>query len=85
MMQRDYAQKALAAFQAGDAHTAARGSVPNPNDLLRTKTIYLNAMQVRARYGGISDMPLWRWLHDKELGFPKPTRINRLRYWEDAN
>jgi predicted DNA-binding transcriptional regulator AlpA len=48
------------------------------------RTVYLNAAQVRARYGGISDMSLWRWLRDEELGFPKPYRINRLRYWKDS-
>jgi predicted DNA-binding transcriptional regulator AlpA len=54
------------------------------SDLSPAKTVYLNAVQVRTRYGGISDMTLWRWIHNKELGFPKPTRINRLRYWEDS-
>jgi predicted DNA-binding transcriptional regulator AlpA len=48
------------------------------------RTVYLNAGQVRDRYGGISDMTLWRWLHDEKLGFPKPRHINRLRYWDDA-
>jgi hypothetical protein len=36
---------------------------------------YLNAAQVRTRYGGMSDMALWRWLHDGQLGFPKPLVI----------
>jgi predicted DNA-binding transcriptional regulator AlpA len=44
--------------------------------------IYLTAAQVRARYGGMSDMGLWRWLHNGELGFPKPFRINRRRFWK---
>jgi hypothetical protein len=44
--------------------------------------VYLNAAQVRSRYGGVSDMALWRWLHDEELGFPKPYRINRRRFWK---
>jgi hypothetical protein len=35
-------------------------------------TIYLNAAQVRVRYGGMSDMALWRWLQDETLGFPRP-------------
>jgi len=54
------------------------------NALALGHTVYLNAAQVRARYGGVSDMTLWRWLRDKELGFPKPRRINRLRYWNDS-
>src|SRR5262245_1814700 len=44
-------------------------------------TVYLNAAQVRSRYGGMSDMALWRWLHDDELGFPQPLRINGRRFW----
>ena len=45
-------------------------------------TIYLNAAQVRSRYGGMSDMALWRWLHNDELGFPQPIRINGRRFWK---
>ena len=26
------------------------------------------------RYGGISDMTLWRWLTDEQLGFPRAGR-----------
>ena len=37
--------------------------------------------QVREILGGISDMSLWRFLHDKHLGFPKPIYINRRRLW----
>ena len=41
---------------------------------------YLPAAQVRARYG-VSDMSLWRWLKNEELGFPHPIRINNRRFW----
>jgi len=44
--------------------------------------LYLPAAQVRQRYGGISDMTLWRWLNDPALDFPKPLRIKRRRYWK---
>jgi predicted DNA-binding transcriptional regulator AlpA len=47
--------------------------------------IYLNASQVRRRYGGMSDMALWRWLHDEKLGFPQPLRINRRRFWKERD
>jgi predicted DNA-binding transcriptional regulator AlpA len=47
------------------------------------QTTYLPAGAVRARYG-VSDMSLWRWLHDKGLGFPAPIRINRRRFWKLA-
>jgi predicted DNA-binding transcriptional regulator AlpA len=42
---------------------------------------YLTARQVKARYGGISDMSLWRWLRDENLGFPQPLIINGRRFW----
>jgi predicted DNA-binding transcriptional regulator AlpA len=40
----------------------------------------LPAGMVRARYS-VSDMSIWRWLHDDQLGFPKPLRINNRRFW----
>jgi predicted DNA-binding transcriptional regulator AlpA len=48
----------------------------NPNE------VYLPAKQVRARYGNVSDMALWRWLQDEQLNFPKPLMINGRRYWK---
>jgi hypothetical protein len=48
---------------------------PHPADL------YLTAAQVRARYGGVTSMTIWRWLHDPELQFPAPLLIQRRRYW----
>jgi predicted DNA-binding transcriptional regulator AlpA len=47
-------------------------------------TVYLNAAQVRRRYGGMSEMALWRWLQDETLGFPKPLIINNRRFWSAA-
>jgi predicted DNA-binding transcriptional regulator AlpA len=44
---------------------------------------YRNSGQVRARYGGVSDMTLWRWLHDEDLEFPQPIRINGRRFWSE--
>ena len=41
----------------------------------------LTARQVRARFGGISDMSLHRWLHNEAMGFPKPIVIQRRRYF----
>ena len=46
---------------------------------------YLNAAQVRTRYGGISDMALWRWLNDEVLKFPQPFRINGRRFWKASD
>lgn len=42
---------------------------------------FIPARKVLDRYG-ISDMALWRWLHDATMGFPQPARrINKRRYW----
>jgi predicted DNA-binding transcriptional regulator AlpA len=53
-----------------------------PRASVDADTVYLNAAQVRSRYGGMSDMALWRWLHDEELAFPQPIRINGRRFWK---
>lgn len=45
---------------------------------------YLRAAQVRARYGDISDMTLWRWLHSPAVEFPKPIYVGRDRFWDEA-
>ena len=62
-------------------HTNARDLAQLPAEA----TTYLNAAQVRTRYGGVSDMALWRWLQDDDLGFPKPFRINRRRFWKASD
>ncbi len=41
----------------------------------------ITAAAVRDLCGGVSDMSLWRWLHDPALDFPKPIIISRRRYW----
>ena len=43
--------------------------------------VLIPAPQVRKRYGGRSDMWLWRLLRDAKSGFPQPFVINRRRYW----
>jgi hypothetical protein len=53
------------------------GSTPaNPAD-----DVYLSTRQVCARYGDVSQMSLWRWLHDPKMKFPEPMRIQKRRYW----
>jgi predicted DNA-binding transcriptional regulator AlpA len=42
----------------------------------------LPAKEIRAMFGGVSDMTLWRWLQDESLGFPQPTVIRSRRYWD---
>ena len=39
--------------------------------------VYLHARAVRRRYGGRSDMALWRWMRDPNLGFPQPIYIQK--------
>jgi predicted DNA-binding transcriptional regulator AlpA len=45
---------------------------------------FLTANQVRQRFGGISDMTLWRWMRDQRVAFPAPLVINRRRYFRAA-
>lgn len=44
---------------------------------------YLPARRVWERYG-VSQMTLWRWLHDADMGFPRPVYLGRFRYWRIA-
>ena len=46
--------------------------------------VFLTGPQVRARYG-VTDMTVHRWLKNADLGFPRPTYINRRRYWREAD
>jgi hypothetical protein len=45
---------------------------------------FLRAAAVRKRYGGISDMTLWRWINSPTSGFPQPKYIERRRFWDEA-
>lgn len=46
--------------------------------------LYCTAAQVRRRYGGISEMGLWRWINDGKVDFPKPDLIvNGRRLWSE--
>ena len=45
----------------------------------------LPAKQVKHRYGDISDMTLYRWAHNADLGFPEPVYINGRRFWYEEN
>jgi predicted DNA-binding transcriptional regulator AlpA len=39
------------------------------------------AKEVRRLCGDVSDMSLWRWVNDPQLGFPTQTYIAKRRYW----
>jgi hypothetical protein len=43
--------------------------------------IYLDAMKVRVRYGGRSDMWIWRLL-ENDPDFPRPLVIRNRRLWK---
>ena len=49
-----------------------------------TDVTYLTGPQVQKRYC-VTDMTIWRWLHDPELGFPAPLVIKRRRFWKQAD
>ncbi|MDB5659213.1 MAG: putative transcriptional regulator [Cypionkella sp.] len=43
----------------------------------------ITATVVRETLGGVSDMTLWRWIHDPAMNFPAPVRIQSRRYWHE--
>jgi predicted DNA-binding transcriptional regulator AlpA len=43
----------------------------------------ITAVTVRDAMGGVSDMTLWRWLHEPALKFPQPIKIQGRRYWRE--
>jgi hypothetical protein len=47
--------------------------------------VFLDARAVRRRYGGRSEMALYRWIRDPDLGFPAPIYIMQNRYWRLAD
>lgn len=48
----------------------------------QNKLIGANALRILL--GDVSDMTVWRWLQNPELGFPRPVYIARRRYWKEA-
>jgi predicted DNA-binding transcriptional regulator AlpA len=47
----------------------------------QAQDVFLTSRQVRARYGNVSDMWLYRREHDNKSNFPKPIRISGRRFW----
>jgi hypothetical protein len=43
---------------------------------------YITRKALRVRYGGISEMTLWRWERDDKLGFPNALEINGRKYYD---
>jgi predicted DNA-binding transcriptional regulator AlpA len=48
--------------------------------MMTDNDVFLSAAEVRKRYGGRSDMWLWRQLR-YDPDFPRPIIINTRRYW----
>jgi hypothetical protein len=76
----------LADAKSGEAEVAApspQATRPRPKyaDADADGDRYLSGRQVRQRYGGCSDMWLWRRAHD-DSGFPKPLEICGRRFWK---
>jgi len=42
------------------------------------------APAVREMCGGVSDMQLWRWMHQGAADFPHPIYVGRRRFWREA-
>jgi hypothetical protein len=42
---------------------------------------YITQKHLKARYGDVTDMTIWRWEHDAKLGFPKAIFINGRKYF----
>ena len=51
--------------------------------LIQSNQEFLPARRVWERYG-VTQMTLWRWLRDEEMGFPRPVYLGRFRYFRVA-
>ena len=52
---------------------------------MQTQSRLIPAKDVKSLIGNISDMTLWRWLHEEKyesLKFPKPTKICTRNDWD---
>ena len=45
----------------------------------------MTASQVRAHFGGISSMTLWRWANDEAMGFPPALKLRGRNYWRRSD
>lgn len=53
--------------------------VPQPAQAPLLRPLIRSAT-VKASFGGISDMTLWRWIRHRQ--FPKPRKIAGRNYWD---
>lgn len=61
---------------------SAIGTAAQPEEAATPPKKLLKSAAVKSRMGDISSQTLWRYGRDVTLGFPKPIRINGVRYWE---
>ena len=52
---------------------------------MRMSRQYVLRKVLRARFGNISEMTLWRWERDPKLAFPQALVINGRRYYDLAD
>jgi predicted DNA-binding transcriptional regulator AlpA len=45
---------------------------------------YISAAETCRRVGNITTVTLWRWLKNEDLKFPRPSVINKRRYFDEA-
>lgn len=85
MTEKNSPSSAIGRLRSGTSAPAAgcdaeRSALPDrraaPPDQKR-----IPASAVRELCGGISDMTLWRWLNNPEMGFPPASYIAGRRYW----
>jgi predicted DNA-binding transcriptional regulator AlpA len=57
----------------GVVKTSADVASVSPHELDGVRLI--SARQTRVMLGGISDMQLWRYVHNADLGFPQPIKL----------
>ena len=54
---------------------------------MQEQTTYLPIAAVRARYGNVSDVTIWRWMRNPAIAFPAPSLRphSRSRLWALAS
>lgn len=71
------------ALLRANAGPAASTSDEGVDQIVSNCARRIQAAQVRALCANISDMTLWRWIHERD--FPKPIYIGRRRYWRESD
>jgi predicted DNA-binding transcriptional regulator AlpA len=65
-----------AALATGSVYSLSSVTMP---PAITEADIELGTSQVRAMFGGVSDMTLWRWMDNR--GFPRPRKRSGRNFW----